>query len=86
MNRSTMSAMLFVAVFAGASSSWAQDDAAATAGSFPLAAKAGDDSHADKIAPPGAANQGAFNMSTWKYGHRFDALPKTPIWHPAKEI
>jgi len=58
---------------------------AGTPGSFPLAAKAGVDSHADKIAPLGAANQDPFNMSTWMYGHRFDALPKTPIWHPAKE-
>ena len=80
---------LFVAVcataFAGSSSSWAQDDAAATAGSFPLAAKAGVDSHADKTAPPGAVNQGAFNMATWKYGHAFDAAPNAPIWNPVKE-
>ena len=42
--------------------------------------KAGADSHADKIAPPGAVNQGAFNMEKWKYGHAFDALPNTQIW------
>ena len=80
---------LFVAVcvagFAGYSSSLAQDDAAATAGSFPLAAKAGVDSHADKTAPPGAVNQGAFDMNKWKYGHAFDAPSNAQIWNPVKE-
>jgi 2-keto-3-deoxy-L-rhamnonate aldolase RhmA len=73
------------ALLAASHSSRAQDDAAATAGSFPLAAKAGVDSHADKIAPPGAVNQGAFDMNKWKYGRAFDAAPNTPIWNPVKE-
>ena len=73
-----------VAIFAASSPGWAQDDAAVTASSFPLAAKAGADSHADKIAPLGAVNQGAFDMKTWKYGHAFDAPPNTPIWNPVK--
>jgi 2-keto-3-deoxy-L-rhamnonate aldolase RhmA len=85
MNRSTFSAALFVAAIAAVPSSQAQDDAAATAGSFPLAAKAGVDSHADKIAPPGAVNQGSFDMNSWKYGHAFDAPPNAQIWNPVKE-
>jgi len=85
MKISALFAAACVAVFAGSVSSQAQDDAAATAGSFPLAAKEGVDSHADKVAPRGATNQGAFNMKTWKYGHAFDALPNTPIWNPVKE-
>ncbi len=59
MKTSALFAAVFVAAFAGYSSGLAQDDAAVTAGSFPLAAKAGVDSHAVKIAPPGAVNQGA---------------------------
>lgn len=85
MKLSALSAALCVAVFAGFSPSVAQDDAAASAGTFPLAAKAGVDSHADKVAPAGAANQGAFDMKTWKYGNRFDAPANTPIWNPVKE-
>lgn len=80
-----LSAAICLLVFAGSSSSWAQDDAAATAGSFPLAAKAGVDSHADKVAPPGALNQGPFNMKTWKYGKRYDAPANATIWNPVKE-
>ena len=36
---------------------------------FPLAAPAGKDSNARMVAPPGAVNQGPFDMSTWKYGN-----------------
>jgi 2-keto-3-deoxy-L-rhamnonate aldolase RhmA len=69
----------------GTSAVFAQDDAAATAAkSYPLAAKEDVDSHADKIAPPGAVNQGPFDMNKWKYGHAFDAPPGTPIWNPVK--
>src|SRR5215471_21312610 len=76
MKKSPLIAALCVAAFAGASSSRAQDNpAAAPASSFPLAAKADVDSHADKTAPPGAVNQGTFNINTWKYGPAFDALP-----------
>ena len=35
---------------------------------FPLAAPAGKDSGAKQTAPAGAANQGAFDPATWKYG------------------
>lgn len=86
MNKFALSAAACVAALLAASpTSLAQDDAAASAGSFPLAAKAGVDSHADKVAPPGAVNQGAFNMKTWKYGTRFDAPANNPIWNPVKE-
>jgi 2-dehydro-3-deoxyglucarate aldolase/4-hydroxy-2-oxoheptanedioate aldolase len=85
MKISVLFAALCVALFAGASFGRAQDNpAAAPASSFPLAAKADVDSHADKIAPPGAVNRGTFNINTWKYGHAFDALPNTPIWNPVK--
>jgi 2-keto-3-deoxy-L-rhamnonate aldolase RhmA len=84
MKVSSLLAAACVAVLAGSWSSRAQDDAAATAGSFPLAAKAGVDSHADKTAPPGAVNQGAFDMAKWKYGHAFDAPANAPIWNPVK--
>jgi 2-keto-3-deoxy-L-rhamnonate aldolase RhmA len=51
---------------------------------FPLAAPAGRDSNARAAAPPGAVNQGPFNMSNWKYGSAFNAPPGTKIWNPAK--
>ena len=50
-----------------------EDDVASRQAKYPLAAKAGVDSHADKIAPPGAVNQGVFDDKTWKFGHRTDA-------------
>lgn len=85
MRSSLLCAALGAALIAGTTMAQAQDDAAATAGNFPLAAPAGVDSHADKIAPAGAVNQGPFDMKTWKYGHRFDAPPGTPIWNPVKQ-
>jgi 2-keto-3-deoxy-L-rhamnonate aldolase RhmA len=42
------------------------------------------DSHADTTPPHGAVNQGAFNISSWKYGHAYDTLPNTPVWNPVK--
>jgi 2-keto-3-deoxy-L-rhamnonate aldolase RhmA len=69
----------------GAAAALAQDDATATyQKDFPLAAKEGVDSQAEKIAPPGAVNQGAFDMNKWKYGHAFDAPSGTPVWNPVK--
>src|SRR5213593_3194739 len=35
---------------------------------FPLAAPAGKDSNAFNVAPPGAVNQGPFDIAKWKYG------------------
>src|SRR6185369_13017834 len=52
--------------------------------SFPLAAPAGTDSNARQVAPPGAVNQGPYDMSTWKYGSTFAPTPGTKIWNPAK--
>ncbi len=49
---------------------------------FPLAAPAGKSSGALEQAPAGAVNQGQFDPSTWKYGHRFDAPAGSKIWNP----
>src|SRR6266571_2289495 len=51
---------------------------------FPLAAPAGKDSNALRVAPPGAVNQGAFDPSTWKYGPAFNPPPNAKVWNPAK--
>ena len=53
---------------------------------FPLAAPAGKDSNARMVAPPGAVNQGPFDMSTWKYGNApaFTAPSGLKLWNPAK--
>lgn len=51
---------------------------------FPLAAPAGKDSGAKQAAPAGAANQGAFDPATWKYGTAFNAPPGSKVWNPVK--
>src|SRR5262245_62612566 len=51
---------------------------------FPLAAPAGVDSKAREVAPPGAVNQGPYDMNTWKYGTAFNPPPGTKIWNPVK--
>ena len=51
---------------------------------FPLAAPAGKDSGASRTAPAGAANQGPFDPSTWKYGSAFNAPAGSKIWNPVK--
>src|SRR4051794_2020011 len=53
---------------------------------FPLAAPAGRDSNARQVAPPGAVNQGPFDMNTWKYGAApaFTAPAGAKIWNPVK--
>src|ERR1700738_4739196 len=51
---------------------------------FPLAAPAGVDSKARQVAPAGAANQGPFDMNTWKYGSAFTPPPGAKMWNPAK--
>jgi hypothetical protein len=53
---------------------------------FPLAAPAGRDSNALQVAPPGAVNQGPYDMNTWKYGNApaFTAPAGTKLWNPAK--
>jgi 2-keto-3-deoxy-L-rhamnonate aldolase RhmA len=51
---------------------------------FPLAAPAGKDSGAKQTPPAGAANQGAFDPATWKYGTAFSAPAGSKVWNPAK--
>jgi 2-keto-3-deoxy-L-rhamnonate aldolase RhmA len=51
---------------------------------FPLAAPAGKDSNSRMAAPPGAVNQGPFDVSTWKYGTAFDPPAGSKIWNPVK--
>ena len=64
--------------------SGATEDAVASGGNFPLAAKAGQDSNAKNVPPPGAVNQGPFDMTKWKYGTRWNASPGGKIWNPVK--
>ena len=77
---------LIAASFAGAVLGIAVWQAAAqqAPNPFPLAAPAGRDSNARAVSPPGAVNQGPYNMSTWKYGSAFNAPAGTKIWNPAK--
>ena len=51
---------------------------------FPLAAAAGKDSGAKTTAPVGAANQGAFDPATWKYGAAFAPPAGATVWNPVK--
>jgi 2-keto-3-deoxy-L-rhamnonate aldolase RhmA len=51
---------------------------------FPLAAPAGVDSRAREVAPPGAVNQGPYDMASWKYGPAYAPPPGAKIWNPAK--
>jgi 2-keto-3-deoxy-L-rhamnonate aldolase RhmA len=51
---------------------------------FPLAAPAGVDSKAREIAPPGAVNQGPYDMNKWKYGPAFNPPAGAKIWNPVK--
>ena len=62
----------------------ATEDAVATGGIFPLAAKAGQDSNAKSVAPVGAVNQGPFDMTKWKYGTAWNAPADSKIWNPVK--
>ena len=68
----------------GAALAQGTEDSVASGGKFPLAAPAGVDSGALAKAPAGAANQGPYDMTKWKYGHAFDAPNGTPIWNPVK--
>jgi 2-keto-3-deoxy-L-rhamnonate aldolase RhmA len=52
--------------------------------SFPLAAPAGKDSGAMKMALPGAINLAPPDPATWKYGNRFDQPKDAKIWNPVK--
>jgi 2-keto-3-deoxy-L-rhamnonate aldolase RhmA len=91
MKRMLFSAALVTAVgfgalnyLSGAAFGQANEDNVAAGGKFPMAAKAGVDSHAIDHAPPGAVNQGAYDMTKWKYGHAWDAPSGAKIWNPVK--
>jgi 2-keto-3-deoxy-L-rhamnonate aldolase RhmA len=60
------------------------NNAAAGTLKFPMAAKAGEDSHAIDKALPGALNQGKFDDKTWKFGTAFDPPAGAKIWNPVK--
>jgi 2-keto-3-deoxy-L-rhamnonate aldolase RhmA len=73
------------ALVAGPPLAIAQDDSEAVkAATYPLAPAAGVDSHGDKVAPPGAVNQGPFNDKTWVRGHAWDPPAGAKIWNPVK--
>jgi 2-keto-3-deoxy-L-rhamnonate aldolase RhmA len=72
------------AIFTCAALATAVSQASAQDKKFPLAAPAGKDSNARQVAPPGAVNQGAYDMATWRYGKAFDAPPGAKLWNPAK--
>lgn len=61
-----------------------EDEVAARQNKYPLAAKAGEDSHAIDKAPEGATNQGKFDDKTWKFGHAYDPPPGSKLWNPVK--
>ena len=92
MKRFLFSAALIAAVgtgalYLGSGAAFSQaneDDVAARQAKYPLAAKAGEDSHAIDKAPAGAINQGKFDDKTWKFGTTFDAPPGSKIWNPVK--
>ncbi len=73
-------AMSSLAVFGQAN----EDEVATAMKRYPLAAHAGEDSHAIDKAPPGAVNQGKFDDKTWKYGPAWDAPDGAKIWNPVK--
>ena len=87
MKRLLFSAALVAAVGLGTVAAFAQaneDDVAARQAKYPLAAKAGEDSHAFDKAPASATNQGKFDDKTWKFGHAYDPPPGSKLWNPAK--
>src|SRR5277367_6553564 len=68
----------------GAALAQGTEDSVASGGKFPLAAKAGVDSGALAKAPAGAANQGAYDMTKWKYGPAYNPPAGSKIWNPVK--
>jgi 2-keto-3-deoxy-L-rhamnonate aldolase RhmA len=87
MKRLMFSAAIIAAVGFGAVAAFGQageDDVAARMAKYPLAAKAGEDSHAIDKALPGALNQGKFDDKTWKFGKAYDAPGGAKIWNPVK--
>jgi 2-keto-3-deoxy-L-rhamnonate aldolase RhmA len=54
------------------------------ANQFRLAAPAGSDSDAKRVAPAGAINQGPFDPGNWKYGPAFTAPAGGKVWNPVR--
>ena len=72
-------ALGLAASYVGLSAAFGQaneDDVATRMAKYPLAAKAGEDSHAIDKAPAGALNQGKFDDKTWKFGKAYDAAAR----------
>ena len=72
-------ALGLAASYVGLSAAFGQaneDDVATRMSKYPLAAKAGEDSHAIDKAPAGALNQGKFDDKTWKFGTAYDAAAR----------
>ncbi len=87
MNRMLFSAAIAAALGLGAAGAFGQaneDDVAAAMKKYPLAAHAGEDSHAIDKAPSGARQQGKFDDKSWKFGHAWDAPAGAKIWNPVK--
>src|SRR6185369_53567 len=72
-----------VAAFSQNADPYANNAAAGTL-KIPLAAKAGEDSHAIDKAFPGALTQGKFDDKTWKFGTAFEPPAGSKIWNPVK--
>ena len=87
MKLTPISALLSAALLMCSSAALAQTEDSVAGGAnqqFPLAAKAGEDSHAFDKAPEGATNQGKFDDKTWKFGHAYDPPAGSKLWNPAK--
>ena len=79
-----LSAALTIGLAAAAFGQANEDEVAKAQREYPLAAPAGQDSHAFDKAPPGAINQGKFDDQKWKFGTAWDAPPGSKIWNPVK--
>jgi 2-keto-3-deoxy-L-rhamnonate aldolase RhmA len=80
-------ALGLAASYVGLSAAFGQaneDDVATRMSKYPLAAKAGEDSHAIDKAPAGALNQGKFDDKTWKFGKAYEPPAGSKIWNPVK--
>lgn len=87
MKRLMFTAAILAAAGLGAVGAFGQaneDDVAARMAKYPLAAKAGEDSHAIDRGLPGAVNQGKFDNKTWKFGKAWEPPPGAKIWNPVK--
>jgi 2-keto-3-deoxy-L-rhamnonate aldolase RhmA len=80
-----LGAALLASTCAAFAQDMSQNDSNASAQSkWPLAAKAGVDSHALTTPLPGEINKGAYSDKTWIRGHRQDAPAGAQLWNPVK--